>query len=232
MTLGDLTARVYQRLNEVSSAAGYYSPAEVTAAINEGQRFFCLLTLCLEATANFTLAANTSFYHMLTTFPDWLVPLRVYCGVDDVRPSSLSLLSAYAPNWMAVTGSPERYVAKGLDFFAIYPTPTSATALSITYARAPQTLTNGSDAPEIPEAYHSALADYGVYRLRIKEGGQESAKVMAYWQRFLADAKQEGDYVRARNLTARYDAIPFELQLGDRSRPPARPSLPPVNKAA
>ena len=220
MTAGDMSNRILERLDEIDpgstapSAVYYGAGGEVMAALNEAQRFFVLLTLCLETTAAFSTASV--FQNMLGTFPDWLVPLRVSLpNGTRVRPARLAELDALDSGWQSANGVPARYGALGFDFFFLYGTQGT---VNITYARAPVPMVLATDAPEIPEQHHPDLVDYGVYRLRAKEGGQEFAKGLVYFNRFLDGAQKYGEFVRARNIGTGYDTLPFELALFDRSR--------------
>jgi hypothetical protein len=230
MLAGDLVNRILERLDQPDG--GYYTGAEALSALNEGQRFFVLLTLALETTATFELQPATTFYHMQDTFLDWLLPLRVYnASGGNLRPARLEDLDCLDAQWVSRPGAPSRYASMGFDFFAAYPQPAALTIVNVTYARAPVALLGDSDVPEIPEEFHPDLADYGVYRLRVREGGQEFEKSLPYFQRFMKGAAKYAKYIRARNLGSRYDKLPFELERFDMSRMfRARPDLVPVRK--
>jgi hypothetical protein len=223
-----MSNRVLEQLGEIDAGALAPSPVyygaggEVLAAINEAQRFFVLLTLCLETTATFTLpGTGAAFFHMRSTYADWLLPLRVtLLNGTRVRPAridDLDLLNSSWQNW-PVQGPPARYVSLGFDFFVVYPQSVVSVPLGLTYARAPLRLNGPADTPEIPEEHHPDLADYATYRLRAKEGGQEFKKGLFYFNRFLDGAQKFGEYVRARNVGSGYDQMPFELALFDRSK--------------
>lgn len=77
-----MRARVLLALDESASAPTYYTAKSVDWALNEAQRFFALLTLCLEATRPFVLTPGARFYKMLPEWPDWIAPLRVRLSND------------------------------------------------------------------------------------------------------------------------------------------------------
>lgn len=214
--------RALKRLDEDSSSPVYYSGGEVLAAINEGQRLFALLTLCLETTGTLALTAATSHYRMLGTFTDWLLPLRVRIqgtGGQKLDYARLADLDALNPAWQDEAGAPERYAALGFDFFSIHPRPAgTGTSLEVTYARCPTKMTSTSQTPETPEEHHPALVDYVIPCLRAKEGGQEFLNSLKYLDRFLESADKYAQYIRARNLGQNYDRGPFEMKSFDRSR--------------
>ena len=227
MTAGDMVARCQQRLNEDPAVTTpvYYPASEVLSALNRAQRMFVLLTLCLETTVTF-VATGATFYFMRTIFPDWMVPLRISTAAGArVRPTRLAELDALDSGWQANAGIAWRYAALGFDFLALY--QQQSAPLTVTYARAPLGMVQLTDSPEINADYHPALIDFAIPWLRLKEGGQEFEKSLPYLKRFFAEAAREADYVRTRNLAARYDNLPFELRRLDRSKfLGIRPDLP------
>ncbi len=219
MTAAELQTLVLTRLGENPYDPKYYTAAEVLTALNQGQRLFSFLTLCLETTATFALAANTTFYHLLATYPDFIVPLRVrVAGGAKLSPARLEELDALDPDWQASTGSPLRYCVSGCDLLAVYKKPAAPGAsLDITYAKmAPVLPIYG--VPAMPEEDHLALADFAVPMCRAKEGGQEFAKVLPQFDRFLETVRNRADYVRRRNTARGYDRAPVELERFDTSQ--------------
>lgn len=224
-----------QRLNEGANQGGptFYPTAEITAALNEGYRFFCLLTLGLEKTVAWTVPNATTFFHMLDVFSDWIVPLRITTVAGArVRASRLEDLCSLDSQWLASPGAPYRYVHQGADLLALYQQWASGTnILNVTYARGPVTLSGDSDTPEIPAEYHPRLVEYAIYRCRQVEGGEEITKTLPLFNSFLDGATHYGNYVRSRNLGSRYDKVPFELESFDRSQLlKLRGDLPPARK--
>ena len=216
MNVAALEAQVWNLLDDDGT---YYIEPSVRAALNEAQRFFCLITLSLEATASFPLNAGQPFYHALSVFPDWLAPRRILnsAGVR-LRPGKLSDLDAVNTNWQATPGAPQRYSHSGLDFLAVYPQPAAADSLLVVYAQSPATLVTQADVPAILESSHFALANYAAYAVRQVEGGGEFAKFSGYFNDFLDEAQRVQKLVKAKNLDARYEKPPFELERMDRSR--------------
>lgn len=220
MTGEDLYERLLKRLNEDSATPVFYSISEALWALNAAQRMFVLLTLCLEATGTLDLDAGTAHYRLLSTFSDFLLPLRVRVagsGGLRVRPSRLAELDALSPTWQAAAGTPERYACVGFDHFSIYKQPVGGTSLDVTYARCPGAIARSST-PEIRGEYHPALIDGAIPLLRLQEGGQEFRKSLRYFERFLKAAAKMGNYVRARNLAERYDRVPPDIERMDLSR--------------
>jgi hypothetical protein len=230
MQAQDFQSRILTRLDQPTG--GYYTPAEALRAANEGVLLFALLTLGLETTVSFTTDANAPFWHMLSYFPDWLLPLRVSTPAGQkVRPARLQDLDALDSGWQTSTGpAAVRYAGLGFDFFVLYPA-TQGISVNITYAQAPAPMVAATDTPPFPEQCHPAFVDYGVQRLRFREGGQEFAKALPYLRRFMDEAKSYGNYIRSRSLAARYDKLPFEFERADLSKLLSiRPGLVPARK--
>jgi hypothetical protein len=216
----DMVSRVLARLDQ--PGGGWNTPVEALSAINEGLRFFALLTLGIQrtATVQLTLNANGPSVRMLSVVGDWLMPLRISTAGSPytvLRPARLAELDALDAGWQSNINPPTRYCALGFDFTSFYPQWTGSLSLETVYAASPHTLVADTDVPEIPADHHPDLVDYGVYRLRFREGAGEFAKALPYLQRFLNGAKKYGAYIRARNLAARYDKLPFELERADLS---------------
>ena len=213
MTLGQMKALVSQRLNEAGNPV-FYPASEIQNALNESQRLWCLLTLCLEKTATWNTAPTWT--HLLPLIPDYLAPLRLTTQTGmKVRPARISELFALDSQWPASVGPTYRYVALGADLVGIY--PTWPQPLQLQYAGSPATLVADADTPQIPAEFHEQLVKFGCYRLRMVEGGAEFAKVLPLLDEFLSVADEYAKYVRARNIGAGYDSLPFELSSFDRS---------------
>ena len=232
MDFGTLQDRVEERLDEDGTTPVFYSTTQIKAALNRAQKLFALLTLCIERRdQTFALTAGQSFYpDVSSAFSDFLLPLRVKAGTTRVQPVQSHSLDLRYGAWESTAGTPTHYFMKGLYFLGIYPRPSGiGTSLTVTYAGEPATLTNAGDTPEIPEEYHMCLIDYAEYRLRWQEGGQELAKTIARFGRFLEEADKCARYTRARAVAQRYDVMPFDLATFDKSLLLKPPSLKPIH---
>lgn len=264
MQLSDIRSRVIGRLEWDPSDTN--AQAAATAAIGEGQRLFCFLTLSLENQRELVLTPGKSWYRMLDAgWADWLVPLRVRISNDTaagadmtfdtqesdtgtfneqaspglavntnpkLRPASLYEMAAADDSFLNTNGTPTQYGVLGWDFLFLNKRPAlTGQKLLITYARSPVPLVNDGDVPKILDADHASLIDYGEWRLRANEGGQELASANARLTSYLDNAKERADQVRARSLSQRYDRQPFELESFDYSKLlKTRPDLPPYRK--
>jgi hypothetical protein len=137
-----------------------------------------------------------------------------------LRPATIYQLTALDPAWLNATGAPTRYGVIGADLLFLDKSPVQeGTKLLITYARSPVPLVADGDVPEIPDADHQALIQYGEFRLRANEGGQELASAAGLLKSFLECAKQRADQVRARSAAQGYDVSPAELKPALRQNP-------------
>jgi hypothetical protein len=223
MQLSDLSSLVSSRLNE-AGAPIFYPASEITAALNEALRFFTLATLSLEKTAPWVPAST--FSHLSTIFPDFLVVLRITRASTGtkVRPCRIGDLWSLDANWPTTFGPVARYAAAGYDLCAVY--PFEGDTLNVTYARAPVALVNAGDVPEVPEEYHVQLVNYGIWRLRQVEGGAVLQSVIPLLDEFMGACREYAAYMRARHLGANYDTLPAEFALADRSRRAAAAPTP------
>ena len=215
MTAGQISSLIHAQIDDDATSPVSVATGEVLAAINEGQALAALLTLCFETTANFTLT-SACFYQPRTALTDFLAPLRFTLGGSRIRPATIAEAEAENPAWQATAGAAARYVCLGFNFLIV--TPQQAGTARMTYARTPTVLTSSGSTPELLEAYHQSLVDYGVYRVRLKEGSQGLERGLRRLNLFLDDMTRLGDWVRARSAAARYDVTPFELAKFDRSR--------------
>lgn len=215
MTATEISARIITRIDDDPISPVSVTAAEVLDAINEGQELAALLTLCLEKTVDLNLSGSTAWYAPRPLFPDFLVPLRMSVGGVRIRPSTLAELDAMNGDWQATAGTPTRYCTAGSNLLAV--TPQQNCTAQFTYAYSPAALT-GSDTPQLPAAYHPDLVEYGVYRVRLKEGAQQLARGLQNLNVFLDHMQALGELVRARSRAARYDVQPFALALFDRSK--------------
>jgi hypothetical protein len=186
---------------------------EVLAAINEGQQLAGLLTLCFETTAAFSLSG--CWHTPRQTLTDLIVPLRITVAGVRLRPSTLGEMDGWNDAWQATAGTAARYAALGCNLWAV--TPQQDATAQVTYAASPAVLA-ATDTPPLPTEHHADLVEYGVYRIKLKEGAQQLSRGLGNLNAFLDSMTKLGAFVRAKCLLARYDAVPFELALFDRSK--------------
>ena len=221
MDVAALKLRIAERLDEDTTTSVFYTPASVLDSINKAQRFFCLLTHCLERTKTFELTANQTFYTITddADFSDFLLPLRVTTGGVRVQPKTIHQLDGLSATWRSTPGTPTSYGMLGMYLLFTYPRyDVGSQSLSITYVAEPTALTADGNTPEIPTEFHQYLPDFAIWWLRLKEGGQESANALPLLRRFIEAAMTHADVVRARARAMSYDSQSFDLRSVDMSR--------------
>lgn len=219
MTGSEIINRVLLDVGETNTTSPVtYSRIEALQSINEAQRIFVLLSLCLEAQGTLSTTASQLYYYVSDQLPFFLRPLRLLTPEGrKIRPMSLGDLESRSRTWRTVTGEPTRYANLGWDLMAITPVPDATYALSLKYAKMPATLTEAGT-PEIPAEDHEALYQGAIPILRLKEGGQLLSKEMWRFESFLDVARRRATYVRARSRDNQYDSIPPEWKTPDLSR--------------
>jgi len=208
-----LITGVLQRVGEDPDSPAFYQAFEALDALNEAQRVFALLTLCLEAVDTLDVSGSAT-HHLLDDFADFLLPLRVRWASTGarIRPARLEEISAATDAWIEEEGVATHYTVLGFDLLALSLVPPASSSIELTYARTPGVMTSVSS-PEIPLEYHWALEDYAVYRLRMpKEGGQEGAKTLELYGNFLSAAQECAETVRKRMLGGDYDRLPYPFK--------------------
>ncbi len=219
MTNAEILDRTTTRLGDTpGTLAAHYTRGEIQVAVNQVYRLVCFLTLALETTVTYTLTSGGAFHKMLSTYGDWILPLRIRVGGKKIFPNRLVELAGLNTTWSKTPGTPERYALLGFDLLCVYKQPVSDTAAQIVYARTPALLAADADVPELQTEYHQTLIDLAIPLLRIKEGAQEWQKTLGSWDRGMAAVKKLADYVRHRNRELGYDFMPFELAGFDRSK--------------
>lgn len=247
MTLAELQERTLRRLNDNTTAPASVSLAEVTAALNRALRLFSTLTLCVERTTQLSFTAGSPWSHLSDRLSDWWLPLRVGLippvetpGVWDrsvfdaqlfdelapangpstqVRPARLAELDALSRTWQLETGdTTKRYGIVGWDLLYLYPAPATEINLEFIYAAVARAMAGLTEEPEIAAEWHPVLPECAAVLLRLRDGGAELKRVLPGLDVFLDAAARCADRVRARSRSLRYDRLPAELALFDRSR--------------
>jgi hypothetical protein len=215
VTVAEIMYRVASRIDEADPTNPIsVRNAELFAAVNEGYLLASLLTLFLVKTVNFPLT-GACWYTLLPALPDYLAVLRLEVNGRRVRPSTLTELDAWNRSWQATAGTAARYCTVGSNLLGVTPQATGTGRL--TYASAAQMTTVDAE-PDLPPAYHPALVEHGVYRVRLKEGAQQLARGLGNLNVYLDSMQELGDWVRNRSRAAAYDVLPIEMALLDRSK--------------
>lgn len=227
MIISDIVGRILTRIddNPAAPVSVYVAPtdpvvngvtiaSEVLAAVNEGQQLAALLTLCLENTVEYQLGGDT-WITPRQGLADLIVPLRIVVAGARLRPSTLMELDAWNSSWQATAGTPARYASLGCNLLAI--TPQASVLAQLTYAQSPAMM-GPMDTPVIPVEHHEDLVEYGIYRVKLREGAQQLTRGLNNLNAFLDSMTRLGNQTRAKSLLAGNFPLPFELDKFDRSK--------------
>jgi hypothetical protein len=220
MTLSQLMEQTLLELGETDASSPVtYSFQEARDALNEAQRLYVLLSLCLTAEATLSTVSGEGTAYVSSQISNFLCPLWLRApGGLRIRPAQLGQLEAANAAWRTVTGEPTRYAMLGWDLIVYNYVPDAVYAMKMVYAKCPSTMTALTDEPEIPVEDHHVLIDAALPIMRLKEGGSQLSKLLPRFQVFLAAASARATYVRARSRDNQYDSMPPEWKVPDLSR--------------
>ena len=123
--LTELIADVRSLINETGTTSGFWTDAEITRWLNEGQEIFSTTTKCLSKYYSHELeASNIKHDREIRLFSDFI-------GFDEggvlyndkpLTPTSLKALDEWVGSWRDTTGTPTRFYVRG-DVMGFYPKP-------------------------------------------------------------------------------------------------------------
>lgn len=190
MTLSEIRGDVFRRLGVPSDGSGYYTAAEVTAAINRALSLFSTISLSSVRTQDFSVSPAALLINPVATDPMFLLPLNAYCS-GEMSMGTLRDVQARDPRfWTARPADPEVFVPLAPTAILLYPAPALGTTISIRYARVAPTLSSASDVPDVPAEFHAALADGAAVLCRAKVGYQGDTRSRIEWGRFMEAAQR------------------------------------------
>ena len=116
----------------------------------------------------------------------WLLEARI----NDIDVDSPSVLSRDRFNyeWQANPNAFPGVVTGGMDLYAISPTPTSTSSVTLVVVGNAPTPVNGNDEIQVPRDVMNALLDYAEHMALFKRGGPEFQQSMALYESFLGTA--------------------------------------------
>lgn len=213
MTRSEIRSKTLKFVDEdPAQTFRYISDTDANNAIAMALRIFCFLTLCSEATGNLTIQPGESHTLILSTLPNFILPLRVTIDGVLIYRSSLERIEALASGWRNDPAPPERYAMIGANAIAIQPIQSSITTATVNYARFAPVLANDNDVPDIPNEDHDFIAEGAAAIVAgTKLGGQGDASARQRLESFFTGIKRRAGSVRERNKMNRYEALPAEV---------------------
>ncbi len=166
MTKGDLIDRILTGLNEATVGPVFWTRVQIGQIVADGMDVLAEELASIKRTAFVTLGPGKLYYRTRGLHPDFRLPYRMWLASNNRKlvPVTVEELDAFHLQWSTINGDPEYWCPMGLDWFALYPHPsTPGGVLRIDYLAWPREMTNDDDRPEFPDADHESLVLYGVY---------------------------------------------------------------------
>lgn len=212
-TLSQLTAQVFQRLEEDPAAPVFWTVPEVENALVEAMNEAALITGTVQVARStpVTLPTDTNYVAMPTNA---MALLRVV-GANAVQKTEIYSLDQINPGWETEGGAAatppvqaiQYWFPVGLSFFGIYPQLTVAQQVMVTYLAYPMTEApasyTGTETIPFQQEYQESLCQYAAHVLRLKESGQEFEQSQTVYQEFLSTMRDLSAFM------ARHDSLVF-----------------------
>lgn len=187
MTLAEIKAEVFRRLDESASTQVFFTEADVEAAIGDGLSELSDATEWDERWQTVDLLAARPWYDVRTILGTHVLSVREAFHEDTNRwlvTGRQSDLDRADARWERVPAPPQRMMTAGLWWVSYWPRIGSDTGTVKQYYTAlPDALEDDADEPGFPEPYHYALVEYAIYDLKAQEG--ETTMALQAWEAYL-----------------------------------------------
>lgn len=216
-SISTLALNVINRLEEADPPVFWDKSIEIYSALVEAENDLLMLVGRPTQTVNvpFTLTPNTVWQRV----PKGLFLITdIWGSQSQIRKSTLYDLDYSQASWGAdwendtSDDGPLRWAPVGMTWFAVHPAPTSAVQVTLDAIAYPVTsATFPYTGAEIVPFHHevfSALEEYAVVYLRLKEMGPEFTESMAVYQNYLTMAS------RLTEIEDRRDPLIFSRAFG------------------
>lgn len=200
MTLAELKAEVFRRLEESSTAPVFWTAADVELALNDGLVEISDATEWCEDILTVDLLRQRPYYDMryMTRRP----VLRLGAAFNEqtsrwLTPVVPTDLDAGYRQWEITQGEPTHQMVRGLWFLGYWPlAPADAGTVRQHYTTLPPRLLVDTDEPAFPETVHYGLVEYALADLWAQDA--EASKASAAWQTYVAYEQALKDWVEGR----------------------------------
>lgn len=191
MTLGELKARVWDRLDEDSTSPGRFTSAIVREYLNDAVQDMLVRAGALIGTTTITAVANQYSYELPHDCVQVVSVDRN--NVTDIQqkvwPRAIDDIDEAVPNWRTFTSDRfEWYFIFGLNQIFLLPAmAASGTVYDITYRKDPglAALILDTQEPDIPRRFHDELVEYAVGRaLLIDADSERLSRAVAALRRY------------------------------------------------
>lgn len=224
MNRSEIRTRILSGLNESTSSPVQFSTTQIDDSITEALEILAEEVDAVKRTVQVPLREGTTYYFTQGLATDMMIPYRLWTPDNNKRLHACSIheLDEFSDTWTQTTGDPEAWFPVSWDIFGIFPYPAAAGGiLRVDYFAWPRELLDDTDEPELPEASHEAIADYGVYDGLIKRYDVQTA--VMFLNRFASlfrDAKVRSGIGRKGSQVFQRPRKPqtlFPTEVGDRS---------------
>lgn len=158
MTLEELRDDVMSELG----MSGTEEQTRVDRWINQGVVKILTLTSCEISTADVDLDAGQADYE---SDPDIIATIEVFNKTQSRPLEKLTLQELLEKRLYGQATGGIMYYASQADTFSFYPTPDTATEITIYYVPYPTTLSDaGSEPSEVPREWHHLIGDYAKWK--------------------------------------------------------------------
>lgn len=186
----------------------YYSGVDLNNSIQDGYDEVVAFSGCIIKSAVLTFTANTTYYDMLTLYPDYIGVIAIFNTVTKrwIIPTSLTKLDQDRFDWEACAGTPFYFVPINHRFIAIYKKPIAANYGNayIYYVASAPTLVDG-DQIQIPDDHISALEHYN--RCDLLEQQQEFTKSSQMFKDYLSNLEELRAFVQNKRMPDRIPSL-------------------------
>jgi hypothetical protein len=212
MQLADIITAISNLLDE----DGVRRPeSTLTATVNDGYRIVSVITQACEHSTSYRASAGS----LISTLPvDLYTPVSVYYEGSRLYPTRLPDLYELEPTWLTTaSGTPLYYTTIGTltesPQLWLYPPPSAAGTVRMTYASVPGPLAYNSDVPEFPREHHYTLVWWAYAWELLKERSALLAnKSFQIYNKFLEDATALQQYVYRRTPDRDWMSPPLDAE--------------------
>lgn len=183
VTLAQIQSLVFER---VDNDTLFYSTTQVTNAANEFYRIinaFCGINQQTVSIPGFSVANQLQY----AVPAPLLFPMTVSFEGRMLRRLSLGALARNYRSWATDTtpklGPPQRWAQIGITQFVVHPIDTlGGRDIAVTGLVEPTPLAASDDVIQMEDEYLTALVEYCLHRIQLKEGGKAFGDTMASFE--------------------------------------------------
>ena len=187
MTLAELRAEVFRRLNESSTSPTFWTATDIDAALNDGYAEISDAAEWYERTFTVDLLTDRLYYDLRTVWTEPILAVKKVFNVQTNRwmtPSRVADFDRRSLRWEAITGSPDSWVQRGFWWLGLWPISTADSGtVQVTASAIPPALVGDDDEPGFAQTLHLGLVKFALAELWGQDA--EATKALAAWNDYL-----------------------------------------------